>query len=399
MRVYFDNSATTRMHKEAADAVYRCMTENFGNPSSLHGIGYDAERAVKQARQQIAFLMGTNQKNIIFTGSGTESDNLAIYSAFKSSARMKGRKLIISAVEHPAVDVCASWMARGGVNVVRLPVDPYGIIRLGTLKEALDENTALVSVMHVNNEIGTIQPIEEIGRLISEENKAIGREIIFHSDAVQSFAKFPIDIENGDFRKVDLISFSAHKIHGPKGVGALYAAKPERLAPVIRGGGQESGIRSGTENVAGIAGFGVAARQVGSDMQAHARRAGECRQRLMDGIMRIVPEARVNGPVTHSDIGNAGCCSPYILSVSFPGIKGEVLVHALEERGIYVSTGAACSARQRETGKSNTVLTAIGLTREQADGTVRFSFSRYNTLPEVDYVLENLDIAIERIRR
>jgi cysteine desulfurase len=399
MRVYLDNSGTTRVHKEVAVAVYRTLTENFGNPSALHGVGQAAERAMKQARQQLAFLIAANQKSILFTGGGTESDNLALYNGFKNPARMAGRKLLISAIEHPAVREYANWLSTQGVVVEYLPVDVTGLISLNALREALDERTSMLSVMHVNNEIGTIQPIDEIGRIKNDYNIRTGSSVLFHSDAVQSFAKLPIDTETGDFRRVDLLSFSAHKIHGPKGVGALYAARPERLEPMLRGGGQEYGLRSGTENVAGVIGFGVAARQEASDMLSHAKQAGECRQRLIDGILGTIRDARVNGPQEHSPKGEAGFCSPYILSVSFPGVRGEVLVHTLEEKGIYISTGAACSSRKRETERVNPILAAIGLPKEFADGTVRFSFSRYNTLTEMDYVLEHLKLSVERFRR
>ena len=399
MRVYVDNSGTTRVHKDVAIAVYRGLTENFGNPSALHGLGQAAERAVKQARRQLAFLIAANQKNIIFTGSGTESDNLAMLSAFKNPARLEGKKLIISAVEHPAVMACAEWLASRGVRVVRLPVDEKGIVDPADLVRVIDEKTAMISIMHVNNEVGAIQPIDEIGRIKNEYNKSRSADILLHSDAVQSYAKLPIDTESGEFRYVDLMSFSAHKIHGPKGMGGLYAAKPERVEPMIRGGGQEAGIRSGTENVAGILGFGVAARQEGSDPLRHGKQAGTCRQRLMDGIRHLFGDVRFNGPREHSPQGKAGYASPYILSVSFPGVRGEVLVHALEEKGIYTSTGAACSSRRREQGKGSAVLKAMGLPREYAEGTIRFSFSRYNTLREIDYVLEHLKPAVDRVRR
>ncbi|MDR0850936.1 MAG: cysteine desulfurase [Clostridiales Family XIII bacterium] len=403
MIVYLDNSSTTKASEAVAASVSRVLTEEYGNPSSVHTIGQRAERILKDSRKNVAALIGAKPGQIIFTGSGTEADNLALHNAFKTIARTEGRKLITTQIEHPAVLEPALLLEKQGAKVVRLPVDGQGLVRVDLLKEALDEDTAIVSVMHVNNEIGTIQPIGEIGRILSAFVSGSGlaeHQILLHTDAVQSYAKLPVDIRSEDFKHVDFLSFSAHKIHGPKGVGALFAAHPERVDAIIRGGGQEGGMRSGTENMPGIAGFATAALV---DVEAHARYVAEVRQYLLDGIIDTVNDIRVNSPRESSVTGEAGFCSPYILSVSFLGTRGEVILHELESKGIFLSTGSACASLGKGggggKGKMSHVLSAIGLTDKEAEGTLRFSFSRYNTLAEMDYVLEHLKTAVDRFRR
>ncbi|MDR1954018.1 MAG: cysteine desulfurase [Clostridiales Family XIII bacterium] len=398
MQVYLDNSATTKVYEEVAAPVYRALTEGYGNPSSIHAMGQDAERVLKRARQQVASAMNARPENIIFTGSGTESDNLALHAVFRNTGRISGRKLIISEVEHAAVREQAAYLKSLGVEVVLLPVSPVGgdspgIIDMGALAEALDETVAMISVTHVNNETGVIQPIGEIRKRVPKG------DILIHTDAVQSFGKLPIDVEAGELGQIDMISISAHKIHGPKGVGALCAARPEKLSPLIRGGGQEGGLRSGTQNVPGIAGFGAAAEIISADITAHAKQAAILRQRLLDGIMGHISDVSLNSPREASDSGRPGCCSPYILNVSFLGTRGEVLVHDLERSGIYVSTGSACASLKKDKRGINPVLAAIGLTKEAAEGALRFSFSRYNTPAEIDYTLEHLKAAVERFRK
>ena len=403
MKIYLDNCASTQVSQEAAKAIYFAMTDTYANPSALHTAGQEAERLVKQARQQISFSLGGKPANIIFTSGGTESNNLALFTVKKGA-------LLISAVEHPSIYAAADALSEKGVRVERIPVfgaksDFPGMVDVSEFRKLLSADVSLVSVQHVNNEIGTIQPIAEIRRIINLYNTEHGTRIKLHVDAAQSYGKVAIDTENGDFKSVDLISVSAHKIHGPKGVGALYAESPGKLHPMIFGGGQEQGIRSGTENVPGIAGFGVSARAAASDIVGHAKQANACRRRLLEGITDGIPNARINSPADASVTGKPGCSSPYILSAAFPGTRGEVLLHELEKSGIMVSTGAACSSigkDERKAGvgkKTGDTLTAIGADDETAEGTLRFGFSWENTTEEIDFVLDRLKLAVERFRR
>jgi len=253
--------------------------------------------------------------------------------------------------------------------------------------------------MHVNNEIGTIQPIEELSRIVSLYNSDHGAQILFHVDAVQSYGKLALDVVNGDFRRVDFVSMSAHKIHGPKGVGALYAANPGRLHPILFGGGQENGIRSGTENVPGIAGFGVSARIASADIVGHAKQANACRSRLLEGINAEIPDMRVNSPEDATVTGKPGCSSPYLLNVSFLGTRAEVILHELEKSGIFVSTGAACASLGKDGPKESGTLAAVGVPKEAAEGAIRFGISHLNEAGEMDFVVDRLKNAVERYRR
>jgi len=403
----------------------------------LHTAGQDAERYIKQARHQIAFSIGTKQGNIVFTSGGTEANNLAVFSAFYAGeearaqagarpassrligapgqASVKGGTLLVSAIEHPAVFEAANALSKRGIRVKRIPVfgpgtDYPGMVDVSAFRAMLTNDVVLVSVLHVSNEIGTIQPIEEISRIISLYNSERGAQIKLHVDAVQSYGKLAIDVEHGDFQRVDTASFSAHKIHGPKGVGALFAAAPGKLHPMIFGGGQEGGVRSGTENVPGIVGLGACSRVAIADIVGHAKEVNICRRRLLEGIISEIPQVHVNSPSDASVTGKAGCSSPYILSVGFPGTRGEVLLHELEKSGIFVSTGAACSALGKEgrdgrygrDGKSDkkyNVLSAIGIPDEAAEGTLRFGLSWMNEPDEIDFVVDRLKKAVGRFRR
>jgi len=312
--------------------------------------------------------------------------------------------LLISAVEHPAVLSAADALAARGVNVVKIPVhkagtDWPGMVDASAFRSLLSENVRLVSVMHVNNETGLIQPIDELSRVVSLYNTENGTDIKFHTDAVQSYGKLAIDVVNGDFRRLDFVSMSAHKIHGPKGVGALYAATPSKLHPMIFGGGQEGGVRSGTENVPGVSGFGVCARVATSDIVGHAKQANACRRRLLDGILAEITDVRINSPVDASITGKAGLSSPYILNISFLGTRGEVLLHELEKSGIFVSTGAACASLGKDGPKASDTLTAIGLDKEAAEGALRFGISWENKPEEMDFVVDRLKNAVGRFRR
>jgi len=383
------------------------MTETYANPSALHTAGQDAERLVKQTRRQLALSLGTKPGNIVFTSGGTEADNLAIFSAFYSGAgngsAARNGAMLVSAIEHPAVYAAADALSARGVKVSRVPVfgmdtECPGMVDISAFREMLSPETALVSVLHVSNEIGTIQPIEELARILSLYNSEHGSHIRFHVDAVQSFGKLTIDVESGDFRGVDFVAMSAHKLHGPKGVGALYAAEPEKLHPMVFGGGQEEGIRSGTENVPAIAGFGVCAHAAVSDFVSHAKQANACRRRLLEGITAEISDVHINSPMDASVTGKPGCSSPYILSAGFPGTRGEVLLHELEKSGIFVSTGAACSSLMKG-DKKESPLTAVGIPEEIREGTLRFGISWLNELDEMDFVVDRLKKAVARFRQ
>jgi Cysteine sulfinate desulfinase/cysteine desulfurase and related enzymes len=408
MNIYLDNCASTQVSQEAAQAMYAAMTNNYANPSALHTAGQEAERLVKQGRSQVAFWLGTKPANIVFTSGGTEANNLAIFSVFDFCLRdnntTRQSKFLISAVEHPSVYKVADSLVSHGVDVMTIPVlsaksDFPGMVDVSELRKMLSDDVELVSILHVNNEIGTIQPIDEISRIIKLHNEEHGTKIRLHVDAVQSYGKIAFDVESGDFQDIDFVSISAHKIHGPKGIGALYSSSPEKLHPIMHGGGQENGIRSGTENVPGIVGFGMAARTSSSDIVSHAKQANVCRRRLLNGILEEIPNVFVNSPADASITGKAGNSSPYILNVSFPGARGEVLVHELEKDSIFVSTGAACASIGKEAKTERGTLAAMGVKGEIAEGALRFGFSRLNTTDQMDFVLNRLKAAVERFRR
>ena len=420
MIIYLDNAASTQVGPEVAKAVYMAMTGTYANPSALHTAGQEAERLIKQARQQLAFSLGTKAANIVFTSGGTESINLALFSAFfRQEHKRDGSfcvrdqtqkepsllcSLLCSVVEHPAVLSAADALAARGVCVEKIPVHGAdtewpGMVDTSALRAMLSKEVRLVSVMHVNNETGTINPIEEISRIIELFNTENDADVKLHVDAVQSYGKLAIDVDSGDFRRVDTLSMSAHKLHGPKGVGALYAARPEKLHPMVFGGGQEGGARSGTENVPGIAGFGLAARLAAKDIIGHAKEANTCRRRLLEGITAEIPDVRVNSPMDATVTGKPGNSSPYILNVSFRGTRGEVLVHELEKNGIFVSTGAACASIGKDGPKASDTLAAIGLSKEDAEGAIRFSFSWHNKPDETGFVVDRLKNAVANFRR
>jgi cysteine desulfurase len=371
--IYLDNSATTRPYEEVIRTVGHHMEETYGNPSSLHRRGLQGEKAVKKARQQIAGALQCTDNRIVFTSGGTESDNLAVFGVAAAYGR-RGKHIVTSQIEHPAVLEACRKLEQQGYVVDYLPVDEWGTVSPDELSQAVDGQTILVSLMHVNNEVGTIQPIRDI-------SAAKGQSLL-HLDCVQSFGKLPLAADDAD-----LISISGHKIHGPKGIGALYAAKHVRLIPQIVGGGQENGLRSGTENVPGIAGFGLAAEMAVSNMDHRSTMVGQLKKYLEDGIRDRIPDIVINSPTWSS---------PYILNISFLGTRGEVLLHQLEQDGIYVSTGAACSSNKK--GKSH-VLLAMGRTEKEIDGALRFSFSEFNTVEQMDQVLDRLNAAVTKFRK
>ena len=371
MEAYLDNSATTRCSDEAVKIMTKVLQEDFGNQSSLHNKGMEGENYVKAARSEIAKTLKVNDKEIYFTSGGTESNNLAIIGVARAYRR-SGNKVITTMIEHPSVANPFAYLEDNGFEVTYLPVDNLGRVDLNALRDAMTEDTILVSVMHVNNEIGAVQPIEEIAEIV----KSVNKECVFHVDAIQSYGKFRIYPKKIG---VDMLSVSGHKIHGPKGSGFLFVKDKIKLKPIILGGGQEWGMRSGTENVPAIAGLGVAAREIYADFDNNIDRMYKLRDRFISEVTKI-DGVTVNGPLDHSG-------APHIISVSVSGVRAEVLLHALEDRGIYVSAGSACSSNKPSISKT---LKAIGLDQKLLDSTVRFSFSIHTTEEEVDYAVSAL---------
>lgn len=372
MFAYLDNSATTRQDDRVTDAMLHMMRQDFGNPSSLHRMGVTAEKALKLARKQVAASLEAQEDEIYFTSGGTEGDNAAIFGAYEARRR-SGNKVITSKAEHPAVLEACRRLERQGARVVYLDVDQKGTVDLAQLERELDESTILITIMHVNNELGTVQPLAEIGRIKKAAEKKWSREILFHTDAVQSYGKERVELSACS---LDMLSVSGHKIHGPKGIGALYVKNGLHIPPFLCGGGQERGFRSGTENLPAIVGLGLAAELADADREAKAQKLRGLKLRLLQGLEADVPDITVNGPGAEGG-------SPAILNVSFLGCRGEVLLHMLEQKDIYVSTGSACSSHK----KSSHVLTAAGLSAEQIEGAVRFSLSLDNTEEQIDYVI------------
>ena len=379
MRIYFDNSATTVCCPEAAQVMMKVLTEDYGNPSSMHRAGLEAEAYVRRASETLAATLKASRQEILFTSGGTESDNLAIFGTAAAHGR-KGRHLITSAIEHPAVYEPVSFLEKEGFEVTVLPTDSAGRVAPEDLENAMREDTILVSVMAVNNEVGTIEPYRELGMLAHRYGNAL-----FHVDAVQAYGKLPINPKKDG---IDLLSVSSHKFHGPKGVGFLYISNKVRIRPQILGGGQQQGMRSGTDNVPGIAGMAVAAELSCGHMEENFRYLFTLKKRLADGL-KDFKDVQINGPAVEDGV-------PHILNASFLGIRSEVLLHALEDKGIFVSSGSACSMHKR---KPSGVLTALGLETDRRESALRFSFSRYNTLQEVDDTLEVLEGLLPVLRR
>lgn len=380
--IYLDNSATTKQHEQVTAEMLRTMEQDFGNPSSLHRLGLSAEKLVKKARKEVAESLGSLEEEIFFTSGGTESDNMAILGA-AYSRRRSGNKIITTKIEHPAVLESCKRLEREGYKVVYLDVDANGILSLDQLKSEMDASTICLSVMHVNNEVGSIQPLEEVIRIKNNFNATYNKDILLHVDAVQSYGK--LNIRN---LGADLISISGHKVHGPKGIGALYVRKGVLLDPILLGGGQERGQRSGTENVPGIVGLGVAANRIGTGQPEIFQHLTKLKEYFLSRIQSEIPDVKMNG-----DVQDAG--SPGILNVSFLGIRGEVLLHSLEQEEIYVSTGSACASNKK--GQSH-VLKAMGLRDQEIEGAIRFSFCEGNTMEEMDQTMEKLVPIINKMR-
>ncbi len=379
MEIYLDNAATTQPDPEVVDAVTRALAADYGNPSSLHRKGVAAERLVTAAREAVARTLGVDPEEIVFTSGGTEANSLAIQGA---AALARGRHLITTAVEHSSVQVPLRRLAERGFALTELPVDGSGRVSPAQVAQALRSDTALVSVMAVNNELGTVLPVEEIAAVIRRHRPA-GNRPLLHVDAVQGWGKIPLRPAAWG---VDLMSLSGHKIHGPKGVGVLYVRRNTRLAPMLGGGEQERGVRPGTENVPGIAGIGAASRLLAPRVEESAARVRALVDRLRAHI-ETIPDARVNTPRDGA--------VPYILSATFRGVRGEMLLHRLEQDGVFVSTGSACHSH---TLTPSHVLLAIGLGDEDARSTLRFSLSRFTTAEEIDATAGALLRAVPELR-
>ena len=380
MEVYLDNSATTRCFDQVAELMSHIMCEDYGNPSSLHRKGVQAEKYTRYAKEIIAENLKANEKEIFFTSGGTESDNLALIGCARANCR-SGRHLITTRIEHPAILQAMKYLEEEDFRVTYLPVDEKGCIRLEDLERAITGETILVSIMHTNNEVGTMQPIAQAGALIKKMNP----RILFHVDAVQGYGKFRIYPKR---MKIDLLSASGHKIHGPKGVGFLYVDEKVKIRPISYGGGQQNGMRSGTENVPGAAGLAKAVELVYQNLDQDVERMYQIKKAFVEGIRKI-DHVVVNG---HCDETGA----PHVVSVSFQGVRSEVILHALEDKGIYVSAGSACSARKPQ---PSATLQAMGIHKELLGSTIRFSFSIFTTMEEINYTLQTLYDIIPMLRR
>ncbi len=364
MEVYLDNSATTRPYDECVSAVADAMVNCYANPSALHRMGKKAEDLLEKSRVAIAKTLSCREKEIFFTSGGTEGDNLAII-GYALANRRNGNKIITQKTEHMAVLQSFKFLETQGFDVFYANVGKDGTVDVSEIKNVIDENTILISIMHANNETGAIMPIDEISSLVDHKN------CMLHVDAVQTYGKIPINTKTFG---ADMITVSSHKIHGPNGVGALYVRDSVRLSAQMHGGSQEKGLRSGTENSAGIVGFAKAAEICFKNIDENSRHMQNLKEYLENGILNLIDGAVINSP-------KSGICS--ILSVAFPGIKSEVLLHVLESHGIYVSTGSACNSKK----KLSYVLSSMGLGDAVTDGTIRFSFSEFNTIEELDYTL------------
>lgn len=385
MEVYLDNSATTKVFPEVAELMTKIMCEDYGNPSSLHMKGVQAEQHVRYAKETFAKILKCSEKEIFFTSGGTESDNMALVGCAMANRR-KGNHLITTQIEHPAILQTMRYLEDKGFEVTYLPVDECGIIRLEDLEAAMRPTTILVSIMHTNNEIGSQQPITEAGALIKRMNPSA----LFHVDAVQGFGKSRIIPKK---MNIDLLSVSGHKIHGPKGVGVLYIAEKVKIQPIVFGGGQQQNMRSGTENVPGIVGIAKAAELLYRHFDDDDVRLHGLKRRFIEGIEKI-EGTKVNGLMHNDPYGLDS--APHVVSVSFAGVRSEVLLHALEDDGIYVSAGSACSARKPQ---PSATLKAIGVEKHLLESTIRFSFSVFTTEEEIDYTLKSLNEKIPLLRK
>ena len=375
--IYMDNAATTAVRKEVLDAMLPYFTEHYGNPSSIHSVGRDARRAVEKARAQVAAALGAQPREIYFTAGGSESDNWAIRCASRALAA-KGKHIITSQIEHHAVLHTCQYMEKQGYEVTYLPVDENGLVSVEDVKNAIRPDTVLISIMAANNEIGTIEPIREIGKVAHEAG------VLFHTDAVQATGHVPVDVVK---MNIDLMAISAHKFHGPKGVGALYIRKGVRIPSLIIGGGQEKKRRAGTENVPGIVGLATALKLANEHMAENAVRVGALRDKLLKGIAERIPDVKLNGHPTNR--------LPNNVNYSIRYIEGESILLMLDINGIAASSGSACTSGSLDPSH---VLLAMGLPHEIAHGSLRLTLSEFTTEEEIDYVLDLLPQIVQRLR-
>ncbi|AFS77959.1 cysteine desulfurase IscS [Gottschalkia acidurici 9a] len=381
MKVYLDNSATTKPRDEVINEMILMLKDEYGNPSSLHRMGLEVEKKIEASRKIIADFLKVRKEEITFTSGGTESNNIAIQSIVNKFSR-NGKHIITTKIEHPSVLNVFKHYQEKGYDVTYLDVDENGVLNLEQLEESITNKTILLSVMSVNNEIGTIQPIEKIRNIINSKNK----NVKLHVDGVQAFGKIDIDINK---LGIDAFTFSGHKVHGPKGIGGIFIKKGLNLESIAFGGEQEKGLRSGTENVPGIIGLGKAVEILEKNFKQEKEKILELKNYFYEKVKGNIENIKINSFL--DDLG-----TPHIINISFIGVRGEVLIHYLEDSGIYVSTSSACSSKGK--GKSH-VLVAIGLSNKEIDGAVRFSFSYNNTFEELDYVVEKLKYAVEDIRK
>lgn len=382
MTAYLDNSATTRCFDEVREYMSEIMDKYYGNPSSMHIIGVEAEKHIRYATDVFSSLLKADPREIVYTSGGTESDNLALIGCARANARA-GKHIITTKIEHPAVLETCAYLEKEGYEVTYLDVDESGCVRPDDLRDALRDDTIIVSVMYVNNEIGSLQPIGELGKIIKDRN----RNILFHVDAVQGFGKVRI---NPKKEGIDLLAISGHKIHGPKGVGVLYVNRNVKISPIVFGGGQQKGLRSGTENVPGIAGMAKAADLLYSGFDDKMDRLYDLKAYFTDGLKKL-EGITING--LKDDLRDT---APHIVSASVEGVRAEVLLHALEEREIYVSSGSACASNKPAISAT---LKAIGVRQELLDSTIRFSMSVETTREELDHTLEVLGELLPKLRR
>ena len=380
MEIYLDNSATTAVHPDVVKLMSKIMLEDYGNPSSKHNKGVQAERYLNEAGETLASILKCDKKELLYTSGGTESDNMAFIGTALANKR-RGNHIITTMIEHPAILETTVFLEKNGFEITYLPVDATGRVSLEALKEALRHETILVSIMYANNEVSIAEPIAEAASMVKEYNP----EIIFHTDAVQAFGKYRIIPKR---ENIDLMSVSAHKLHGPKGVGFLYIKDKTRINPIIFGGGQQKGMRSGTENVPGIAGMALAAKLCYENFDEKIERLYELKEYFTDKVLEI-PGTVFNGRRGHDG-------TPHVISISFENVRSEVLLHALEDKGIYVSSGSACSSNKPALSGT---LKAIGVKNNLLDSTIRFSLCTDNTKEELDEVITALNELVPMLRR
>jgi cysteine desulfurase len=379
MEVYFDNSATTKMADEVINEIVFGMKNFYGNPSSLHNLGLKSEKKLKECRELLAQSINAKENEIYFNSGGSEGNNSVLKGILKG-----GSHFITTPFEHASILNIIKKLEDKNVKVTFLKIDKEGKVDLEHLRESITKNTTLVSIMHVNNEIGVIQDLEAIGAVVREKSSRAK----FHVDAVQGYGKFSIDVNK---MNIDFLTVSAHKFHGPKGVGFIYIKKPDGLIPLIEGGSQESGVRAGTQNIPGIMGMALAAQIANTNIKENYKKVSEIKERFIERL-NCIDNIKINSPLSEK-------FSPYILNVSFKGVRGEVLLHFLEEAGIYVSTGSACSSKEREKHGGSYVLRALELSKDEIQGGIRFSFSDDSNEEEVNYVIDNLNKGLKFLRR